>query len=321
MTHIFIFDIVDKVLIYEEQVLKHMFKYEDSLFLENYSEYDVYYIGLSNNSLDLPNYLSNWKDKVTSYLHIDTECYFWFMEDGLQFKTTSDEAAAHESYHNNEGLHVFVGGAVENTKYSYSFDEFCKLLIELYHPKKNLSSDDNLLDEISDLKKLVIALTDKVDAMSSSSTKSDENEQTEEQAKMLELKEELSQYRSDFYLKSVQRAGMDSLLEVWENMYLQLYNSRNKDEEVKSAIKFGLNLTERSLKTRFNVRFVQSQQGDKYDEETMIADPSECVPTNDPNQKHCVAYSLSPAVYWTIPRVNSSEIEFLYKEENVVLYL
>lgn len=138
---------------------------------------------------------------------------------------------------------------------------------------------------------------------------------------VISLKEELSKYRNDFYFKSVQRQGLDAMLEVLESMNTLLYNSRTKGVEVTEAIEHGIYLIERALQKIFKIRFESSNEGNEYDEEKMIAYPSDSIFTNDERLSGHVAKSLSPAIYWTIPRVNSTDLEFLYKEESVILYM
>lgn len=320
MTHIIINDISQKVYIYDGQKLRKEIEYKDNFFLREFNDYDVCYISPDGDVLSAcpDKCLVGWKEKMNDYLELESPVYYWFMDSQMRLISIGDIETAKEDYLDKKGSHVFIGCMAEGARFHYSLDEFCKLIIEAFFPKQEVPNiDGQLTQELSSIKRMMEALSEKMDIFIQSSGESKFNENDIVRS----LKEEIAQYRNDFYFKSVQRQGLDAILEVYENMCIQLYNARTKEDSIKNTIQFGLTMIERALKTAFHVKLVRSQQGVPFDEETMTPFSEDCVETDDPNLKKCVAFSVIPGIIWTIPRVNSTEREFLYKEECVALYI
>lgn len=137
-----------------------------------------------------------------------------------------------------------------------------------------------------------------------------------------DLRKELSTYKNDFYLKSMQKYGVDIAIDI----ILRLYNEKN---ELK--LKNGYNPQDiaqidrlisycESKARKLNLQIEHSSEGDEFDGNKMIA-YDDRVKTENPEQVGQVAYSISPAFYWTLPRVNApGEDKLLVKEEVVALF-
>lgn len=315
MKHIFINDFAEVAFIYDGINFQESFSYSDYLFLNNYDEYDIYLI--SSQAEILP----QCEDKcIKGWYEIFEQQYskgniiLWFIDKNLRFCPYNENNDAYIKFNEKVGTHLFVGGKLGETYDSMSMDEFCKKIIEYTSAKENEcienpNQDLQIINEtLSELKEKVNAIHEHV------------NKASEECSLYDELKSELSAYRNDFYLKSVQRLGLDALIEILNSMCTRLHSTTNLSEEVQGSIRYDIKLVERALNNRFNVQCIYSEIGTIYDEETMVTFPEEFIDTENESLRGCVAYSVSPAIYWTIPRVNSGEHKFLYKEESVVLY-
>ena len=315
MIHIFLNDFAEVAFIYDGKNFIESFSYSDYTFLNNYDEFDVYLI---SSQADI---LSQCEDKcIRGWYEIFTRNYakgnitLWFIDKSMRFCPYNEDNDAYIKCHEKVGTHVFIGGKLDETCDFMSMDEFCKKIIEFTSVQEdehveNNNTDLQIINEtLSELKETVNAIHEHI------------NKASEECSLYNELKSELSAYRNDFYLKSVQRLGLDALIEILNSMCTRLHSTTNLSEEVKNSIRYDIKLVERALNNRFNVQCIYSEAGTIYDEETMVTFPGEFIDTENELLKGCVAYSVSPAIYWTIPRVNSGEQKFLYKEESVVLY-
>ncbi len=315
MKHIFINEFAEVAFIYEGTDFQESFSYSNYLFLNNYDEYDVCLI--SAQAETLPQYedkcLTGWCELIARK-YSKERVTLWFVDKSLRFRPYNGENDTYIKFKEKVGSHIFVGGKIDETCDSMSMDEFCKTIIELTSIQEidqhaNPNHDLQGINEtLSELKEKINVIFDHV------------NSASDEYSMYNELKSELSAYRNDFYLKSVQRLGLDALIEILNSMCIRLHSTTNLTEDVKEAIRYDIKLVERALNNRFNVRCVYSEIGTTFNEETMVTFPGEFIDTENESLKGCVAYSVSPAIYWTIPRVNSGEHKFLYKEESVVLY-
>lgn len=317
MISVFFNDFTNLIHVYDELDLRRVFEYKDSSFLSDFTDYQLFYI-----SKDKACVLGNedkcnidWLDRLEQATPIEGKLYLWFMTNEFCFSPLKNVDEAKTSHQIKQDTHIFVGGSVDGGDIHYTYEEFFVKLINLYTSKSKDSETSNLYNSLSELKEMLFAISEKVDSLTDSSSKD------EDYMEVISLKEELSKYRNDFYFKSVQRQGLDAMLEVLESMNTLLYNSRTKGVDVTGAIEHGINLIKRALQKTFKIRFESSNEGDEYDEEKMIAYPSDSIFTNDERLRGHVAKSLSPAIYWTIPRVNSTDLDFLYKEESVILYM
>lgn len=317
MISIIINDFTNQVYIYDELDLRKVFDYKDNTFLNDFTDYQLFSISKDKVCTfdDEDKCKVDWVDRLERVTSIEGKLYLWFMTSDMGFSPLKNTDEAKVSHQFKQDTHIFVGGSVDGDYIHYTYEEFFIKLINLYSSKSDDGDALHLFNSLSELKEMLSTISGKVDNLFENSKKEADN------LEICSLKEELSKYRNDFYFKSVQRQGLDAMLEVLESMNTLLYNSRAKGEDVTGAIEHGINLIERALQKTFKIRFESSNEGDEYDEEKMIAYPSDSIFTNDERLSGHVAKSLSPAIYWTIPRVNSTDLEFLYKEESVILYM
>lgn len=315
MKHVFINEFAEVAFIYEGTNFQESFSYRDYMFLNNYDEYDVCLI--SPQAETLPQYedkcLKGWCE-LLAQKYSKESITLWFVDNSMRFRPHNDDEEAYVKFKEKVGFHIFIGGKLDETYDFMSMDEFCKTIIELSSTndvEQNADPNHNL----QVINKTLSELKEKVDAIFEHV-----NNASDEYSLYNELQSELSAYRNDFYLKSVQRLGLDALLEILNSMCTRLHSNANLTDEAKDSIRYDIKLVERALNNKFNVQCVYSEIGTTFNEETMVSFPSEFIDAENDSLKGCVAYSVSPAIYWTIPRVNSGEQKFLYKEESVVLY-
>lgn len=319
MKHIFINDFLEQYFVYEEDALVKKDEYTNPEFIKEYSDFDLCLI--SNNSNLLSQYdelvLKDWQDRLLKSIGKSTKSKLWFMGKNLQFHLLEPLQNPSADMNADNIPQICIGGGFDGCDLQISIEDFCLRVIELYKPRVNEEPTNNIDKDLLDLKDSVATLNEGVDEIKQLLKSSNDRESDEINRS---LKEELTAYRADFYLKSVQRLGLDALLEIMDRLCTRLYNSSNSSDETKEVLKYAINLIERTLRSKFHIRCVSSESGSQFDSETMIAYPDDSISTEDTALFGCVAQSISPAIYWTIPRVNSDEKEFLYKEESVVLY-
>ena len=319
MKHIFINDFLEQYFVYEEDTLVKKDGYTDPEFIKEYSDFDLCLI--SNNSNLLSQYdelvLKDWQDRFLKSIGKSTKSKLWFMGKNLQFHLLEPLQNLSADMIADSIPHICIGGGFDGCDLQLSIGDFCLRVIELYKPRVNESQTNNIDKDLLALKNSVATLNEGIDEIKQLLKSNNDSELDEINRS---LKEELTAYRADFYLKSVQRLGLDALLEIMDRLCTRLYNSSNSSDEIKEVLNYVINLIERTLRSKFHVRCVSSESGTQFNSETMIAYPDDSISTEDTSLIGCVAQSISPAIYWTIPRVNSCEMEFLYKEENVVLY-
>lgn len=135
-----------------------------------------------------------------------------------------------------------------------------------------------------------------------------------------DLRKELAAYKNDFYQKSMLKFGVNTAVEILERLYTEKNLLKQKDnQEELDRITQIISFCEAKMK-KLNLRVKLSSDGDEFDGGRMVSFDDK-VTTDDEKKKGRVAYSISPAIYWTLPRVNApGEDELLIKEETVALY-
>lgn len=135
-----------------------------------------------------------------------------------------------------------------------------------------------------------------------------------------DLRKELTAYKNDFYQKSMMKFGVNTAVEMLERLYTEKNHLKHNDNsEELERIMLIISFCEAKMK-KLNLRVRLSSDGDEFDGGRMVSYDDK-VATDDENLKGRVAYSISPAIYWTLPRVNApGEDELLIKEETVALY-
>lgn len=136
-----------------------------------------------------------------------------------------------------------------------------------------------------------------------------------------EILDELDRYKNDFYLK-VSQNGVNVSIETMSMLYEEKYRLEQQEGpespsvvRMKEMISFCL-----SRIKGLNVSVKQSCSGDAFDGNTMVA-YDDIIETNQKGLDGRVACSITPAFYWTLPRVNAPEsYSTLLKEEVVALY-
>ena len=115
--------------------------------------------------------------------------------------------------------------------------------------------------------------------------------------------------------------GVNTVIEILERLYTEknlLMQKGNADDELDRIAQI-ISFCEAKIK-KLNLKVRLSSEGDEFDGGRMVSFDDKVV-TDDENKKGRVAYSISPAIYWTLPRVNApGEDELLIKEETVALY-
>lgn len=137
-----------------------------------------------------------------------------------------------------------------------------------------------------------------------------------------DLRKELLTYKNDFYLKSMQKYGVDIAIDIISRLYCEKNELKLKNEynpqDIAQIDRF-ISYCE-SKARKLNLQIEQSLEGDEFDGNKMIV-YDDRVKTDNPEQVGRVAYSISPAFYWTLPRVNApGEDKLLVKEEVVALF-
>lgn len=135
-----------------------------------------------------------------------------------------------------------------------------------------------------------------------------------------DLRKELASYKNDFYQKSMMKFGVNTAIEILERLYTEKNLLKQKeDPEALDRIIQIISFCEARMK-KLNLRVRLSSDGDEFDGSRMVSYDDK-VAIDDENMKGRVAYSIFPAIYWTLPRVNApGDDELLIKEETVALY-
>lgn len=135
-----------------------------------------------------------------------------------------------------------------------------------------------------------------------------------------DLRKELAAYKNDFYQKSMMKFGVNTTIEILEQLYAEKNLLKQNENSVElERILLIISFCEAKMK-KLNLRVRLSSDGDEFDGDRMVSYDDK-VATDDEKMKGRVAYSISPAIYWTLPRVNAPGADdLLIKEEIVALY-
>lgn len=188
-----------------------------------------------------------------------------------------------------------------------NMEEINKKLTQQEFYRQNTSADSGKNDKMERSLNYIISLLENTPTESNS----------ENDALIQELKNELGEYKVDFYFKAMRKQGVDAMIEILEFLYSYI---ESLDEYQKPILLKVMERVERTLRDRLNVRCAISEIGTPFDGNTMICYPGDFLTTQDEFKHNTVARSVRPAFYWTMPMVNGNEREFLFKEEVVILY-
>lgn len=136
-----------------------------------------------------------------------------------------------------------------------------------------------------------------------------------------DLRKELTAYKNDFYQKSMLNFGVNTAIEILDRLYTEknLLKQKGVATDEQNRLEQIISFCETKMK-KLNLKVSLSTDGDEFDGSRMITYDDK-VSTDNEDLKGRVAYSISPAIYWTLPRVNApGEDELLIKEETVALY-
>jgi hypothetical protein len=136
-----------------------------------------------------------------------------------------------------------------------------------------------------------------------------------------DLRKELTAYKNDFYQKSMLNFGVNTAIEILDRLYTEknLLKQKGVATDEQNRLEQIISFCETKMK-KLNLKVSHSTDGDEFDGSRMITYDDK-VSTDNEDLKGRVAYSISPAIYWTLPRVNApGGDELLIKEETVALY-
>ena len=136
-----------------------------------------------------------------------------------------------------------------------------------------------------------------------------------------DLRKELATYKNDFYQKSMLNFGVNTAIEILERLYTEKNLLKQKSDAANelSRLEQIISFCEAKMK-KLSLKVSHSVDGDEFDGNRMVSYDDK-IATDNEDMKGRVAYSISPAVYWTLPRVNApGEDKLLIKEEIVALY-
>ena len=136
-----------------------------------------------------------------------------------------------------------------------------------------------------------------------------------------DLRKELTAYKNDFYQKSMLNFGVNTAIEILERLYTEKLFIKQKEETADELNRLELIISYCEAKMKkLSLRMRRSADGDEFDGSRMVSYDDK-VSTDNEELKGHVAYSIFPAIYWTLPRVNApGGDELLIKEETVALY-
>lgn len=140
-----------------------------------------------------------------------------------------------------------------------------------------------------------------------------------------DLRKELNEYKNDFYQKSMMKFGVNTVIDILERLYSEK-NELEKTHQNTNNVSEELNRLKRIICTcetlikKLNLRVEYSKEGDEFDG-TKMESYDDYVLTDNINKKGRVAYSIRPAIYWTLPRVNDPKgDDLVIKTEIVAIY-
>lgn len=191
--------------------------------------------------------------------------------------------------------------------------------------ERNIINNPKQLAELSKIEAQIMELSEKfsrIEYIVNELYNQDSNHDEKSNVVIEELRRELSSYKNDFYLKSMQKYGVDIAIKIMDRLYIErrdIEQSDHTDSELLDRYNKLIDFCTSEFK-RLNLKFTISSTGDAFDGERMVS-YEDYVETDDISLAGCVAESVSPAVSWTLPRIDGvSKAEIILKEEIVVLY-
>lgn len=191
--------------------------------------------------------------------------------------------------------------------------------------ERNIINNPKQLAELSKIEAQIMELSEKlsrIEYIVNELYNQDSNHDDKSNVVIEELRRELSSYKNDFYLKSMQKYGVDIAIKIIDRLYIErrdIEQSNTTDSELLDRYNKLIDFCASEFK-RLNLKFTTSSTGDAFDGERMVS-YEDYIETDDISLAGCVAESISPAVSWTLPRIDGiSKTEIILKEEIVALY-
>lgn len=271
-------------------------------FCITYSQYHFIILNNENSSMSLRKLLNDLE--VSHYEYIS------------QTNSTNDNAKYSEILLALKNIEKNIG----NNSSKSSFFSFSKL-----NSEKNVIDDSKQSSVITQMTHQLLSLTEKISGIEYivNELYNQEPNQSDKSSIVIEdLRHELSSYKEDLYLKSMQKYGVDIAIKIIDRLYAErrdLNESGSFNNEIIERYNKLIEFCSSEFR-RLNLRIFNSNSGDLFDGERMVS-YDDYVETEDHTLNGRVAYSISPSISWTLPRVNSdSKTELVLKEEIVALY-
>lgn len=271
-------------------------------FCITYSQYHFIILNNENSSKSLRKLLTDLE--VSHYEYIN------------QTNSTNDNAKYSEILLALKNIEKNIG----NNSSKSSFFSFSKL-----NSEKNAIDDSKQSSVITQMTHQLQSLTEKISGIEYivNELYNQEPNQSDKSSLVIEdLRRELSSYKEDLYLKSMQKYGVDIAIKIIDRLYAErrdLNESGSFNNEIIERYNKLIEFCSSEFR-RLNLRILTSNRGDMFDGERMVS-YDDYVKTEDHTLNGRVAYSISPSISWTLPRMNSdSKTELVLKEEIVALY-
>lgn len=271
-------------------------------FCIKYSQYHFIILNNENSSIFLRKLLTDLGVSYYEYIN--------------QTNSTNDNAKYSEILLALKNIEKNMG----NNSSKSSFFSFSKL-----NSENNVIGDSKHSSVITQMTHQLQSLTEKISGIEYivNELYNQEPNQSDKSSIVIEdLRRELSSYKEDLYLKSMQKYGVDIAIKIIDRLYAErrdLNESGSFNNEIIERYNKLIEFCSSEFR-RLNLRIFNSNSGDLFDGERMVS-YDDYVETEDHTLNGRVAYSISPSISWTLPRVNSdSKTELVLKEEIVALY-
>ena len=271
-------------------------------FCIKYSQYHFIILNNENSSIFLRKLLTDLGVSYYEYIN--------------QTNSTNDNAKYSEILLALKNIEKNMG----NNSSKSSFFSFSKL-----NSENNVIGDSKHSSVITQMTHQLQPLTEKISGIEYivNELYNQEPNQSDKSSIVIEdLRRELSSYKEDLYLKSMQKYGVEIAIKIIDRLYAErrdLNESGSFNNEIIERYNKLIEFCSSEFR-RLNLRIFNSNSGDLFDGERMVS-YDDYVETEDHTLNGRVAYSISPSISWTLPRVNSdSKTELVLKEEIVALY-
>lgn len=271
-------------------------------FCIKYSQYHFIILNNENSSIFLRKLLTDLGVSYYEYIN--------------QTNSTNDNAKYSEILLALKNIEKNMG----NNSSKSSFFSFSKL-----NSENNVIGDSKHSSVITQMTHQLQSLTEKISGIEYivNELYNQEPNQSDKSSIVIEdLRRELSSYKEDLYLKSMQKYGVEIAIKIIDRLYAErrdLNESGSFNNEIIERYNKLIEFCSSEFR-RLNLRIFNSNSGDLFDGERMVS-YDDYVETEDHTLNGRVAYSISPSISWTLPRVNSdSKTELVLKEEIVALY-